>query len=222
MKKLLSLFTGLFIFAGLPLIGWGLRDLSGFIQNPIRLLFIIMMAVLSVGVVLFVPNEGRGYTEGTKTVKRQKLSLLFLQIVPPLVLLISPYTDHQLFGVFNECNFVRIIGMVVSFVGFVFMNWSIMVLGKQFSVDVTIRENHVLITNGPYAYIRHPRYLGIIVFFIGIPIIFLSWISLSLTFLLVIVLLWRIGDEEKLMHDEFKQDWDDYKKRTYSLIPFVF
>jgi protein-S-isoprenylcysteine O-methyltransferase Ste14 len=222
MKKVLSLFAGLLIFSGLPLIGWGLRDLNGFVENPIRLTFIIMMAVLSIGVVLFVPNEGRGYAVGTKTVKRQKLSLLFLQIVPPLVLLISPFTDHQQVGVFNECNFFRMIGIAVSFIGFVFMNWSIIILGKQFSVDVTIRENHVLITNGPYAYIRHPRYLGIIVFFIGIPLVFLSWVSLSLTFSLVIVLLWRIGDEEKLMHDEFKQDWEDYKKRTYSLIPFIY
>jgi protein-S-isoprenylcysteine O-methyltransferase Ste14 len=36
------------------------------------------------------------------------------------------------------------------------------------------------------------------------------------------VLLWRIRDEEKLMQDEFRDEWADYKKRTCALIPFIY
>lgn len=222
MKKFISFIIGVVIFSGLPLIGWGLKDISGFAQNPYRLAFIFMMAILSVFVVIFMPNEGRSQGKGKKLIKRQNFSLAFLQIAPTLIVLISPYFDHHRIAVFNENNNTRIIGLILTFIGFIFMNWSTIVLGKQFSVDITIQENHKLITIGPYKYIRHPRYLGTIVFFFGISMIFLSWISLIIVFLLILVLLWRIGDEEKLMHQEFKTEWENYKKRTFSLLPYIY
>ena len=221
-RKLISYLVGLIIFSVLPLIGWGLNDIAGFIHNPFRLAFIIMMAILSVFVIIFVPDEGRSHGEGKKLVKRQKLSLLLLQIIPPMIILLSPFFDHRGIGLFGENSIIRLIGLVISFLGFILMNWSVMILGKQFSVDVTIQENHKLITNGPYKYIRHPRYLGIIVFFTGVSLVFLSRISIMLSLILLIVLLWRIKDEEDLMHKEFKKDWEYYKKRTFSLIPFIY
>jgi protein-S-isoprenylcysteine O-methyltransferase Ste14 len=222
LRKFFSFIVGLIIFSVLPLIGWGLNDIKGFIHNPFRLTYVIMMAVLSVLVVIFVPNEGRSQGEGIKMIKRQKISLLFLQIVPPLIVLLSPFFDHRGIAVFGENSSIRLIGLILSFTGFLFMNWSVMILGKQFSVDVTIQEDHKLVTGGPYKFIRHPRYLGIIVFFAGISLIFLSWISLLLVLFLMAVLLWRIRDEEKLMHQEFEKSWEDYKKRTFSLIPFIY
>lgn len=157
MKKIYSFIVGLIVFSLLPLIGWGLSDISGFIQNPVRLTFIVMMAALSVIVVLFVPNEGRGYSKGKIVIKRQKFTILFLQIIPLITLLISPYFDHNKIEAFNESSIIRIVGLVLSFIGFFLMNWSIVVLGRQFSVDVTIQEKHLLISSGPYKYIRHPR-----------------------------------------------------------------
>jgi protein-S-isoprenylcysteine O-methyltransferase Ste14 len=221
-RKFFSFIVGLIIFSGLPFIGWGLNDINGFIHNPFRLTYIIMMAVLSVLVVIFVPEEGRSRGEGKKLVKRQKISLLFLQILPPLIILLSPFFDHRGIAVFRESSSIRFIGLILSFSGFIIMNWSVMVLGRQFSVDVTIQEDHKLVTNGPYKYIRHPRYSGIVVFFSGISLIFLSWISLAIVLLLIFVLLWRISDEEKLMQQEFGKGWEKYKKRTFSLIPFIY
>jgi protein-S-isoprenylcysteine O-methyltransferase Ste14 len=222
LRKITSFLVGVIIFSFLPLIGWGLNDISGFIQNPFRLAYIIMMAILSVFVVIFVPNEGRSRGEGKKLVKRQKISLLFLQIIPPFIVLLSPFFERRGIGLFKENDIIRLSALVISFLGFILMNWSVMVLGRQFSVDVTIQDDHKLVTNGPYKYIRHPRYLGIIVFFTGVSLVFLSQFSMILTLVLLLVLLWRIKDEEDLMRREFKKNWEEYKKRTYSLIPFVF
>ncbi len=221
-KKFFSFLIGTIMFSGLPFIGWGLNDIHGFIQNPYRLAYVIMMVIFSALVVIFVPDEGRSQGEGIKLVKRQKISLLFLQIIPPLIILISPFSDHSRIGAFDENYIIRLTGLILTFIGFTFMNWSVISLGKQFSVDVTIQENHKLVTGGLYKYIRHPRYLGIIIFFTGIPIIFLSWLVFPLWLALAIVLQWRIGYEEKLMHREFKKDWEEYKKRTFALIPFIY
>ena len=221
-RKFLSLIAGLLLFSGIPFVGWGLNDAGGFLSNPFRLAFVTMMAVLSVLVILFVPEEGKGQGEGIKPVKRQKISLRILQILPLFMILSSPCCDRQKFCLFPENSVLRLIGLMLVLFGFLLMNWSIIILGKQFSIDVTVQENHRLITNGPYKYIRHPRYAGIILFLTGIPLIFLSWISLLPVLLLLLVIHWRIADEEELMHREFKEDWENYKKKTHSLIPFIY
>ena len=224
MKKIISFLVGLILFVLIPILGWGISDIDGFIMNPFRLAFVIMMAIFSILVVIFVPNEGRGYGDGDnkKIIKRQKLTILTLQIMPILIIFLSPYFERHQVLTISENNTIQFIGLVLVFIGFSLMNWSIMVLGKQFSINVTIQENHKLITNGPYKLIRHPRYLGIMLFLVGIPVIFLSVIPLILDVFLIGVLVWRISDEEKLMSQEFKEEWINYKKNTFSLIPYVY
>lgn len=224
MKKLVSFFLGLLIFILLPILGWGITDFNGFIANPYRTVFLGMMIILSLLVVIIVPNEGRGFGNGDdrKLIKRQKFTILFLQILPVLINVFSPHFDRNQIYTFNESNAIRILGLALTFIGFFLMNWSILILGKQFSVNVTIQENHKLITKGPYKLIRHPRYLGIIVFLVGIPLIFLSVIPLFVDIVLISILIWRIKDEEELMNKEFNEEWINYKKKTYSLIPFIY
>jgi protein-S-isoprenylcysteine O-methyltransferase Ste14 len=117
---------------------------------------------------------------------------------------------------------LRWFGLGMSFIGFGFMNWAIIALKDQFSMDVTIQENHQLITNGPYRYLRHPRYMGIILFLSGVSMVFHSWIAFVLALASVPVLIWRIQDEEELMHQEFADEWQTYTKRSWRLIPYVY
>jgi protein-S-isoprenylcysteine O-methyltransferase Ste14 len=97
-----------------------------------------------------------------------------------------------------------------------------MALGRQYSADVTIQEDHHLITNSIYHFIRHPRYLGVIALSIGVSCIFRSWIGLITSVLFLIILLYRIKDEETLMHKEFGGEWEAYCKRSWRLIPYIF
>ena len=68
----------------------------------------------------------------------------------------------------------RAAGFIFMIPGFLLMQTAEKYLDKQFSVQVTLQENHKLIQNGPYRFIRHPRYLGITAFFLGISITFRS------------------------------------------------
>lgn len=45
---------------------------------------------------------------------------------------------------------------------------------------------------------------------------------MTLVAALTLVLLWRIHDEESLMHQEFGADWDVYARKSWHLIPFVY
>jgi protein-S-isoprenylcysteine O-methyltransferase Ste14 len=78
------------------------------------------------------------------------------------------------------------------------------------------------VTDGPYRYLRHPRYFGIIVFAKGIALVFRSEVGLILVVALFLVLLWRIRDEETLMREEFGPEWEAYAQKSWGLIPFVY
>jgi protein-S-isoprenylcysteine O-methyltransferase Ste14 len=221
MNKILSFIFGIFVFSFLPITGWGLNDASGFFSNPFRLSYIAMMALLSLLVVIFVPEEGRSRGRGKDPVKRHVISLLLMQVLSLSAVIALPWFDHKGIVVMNESSMIRIAGLLLAFFGFLLMNWSVIVLEKQFSTDITIQENHKLITRGPYRFVRHPRYLGIILFFSGISLVFRSWIGLVTVLLMLFVHLWRIADEEKLMRQEFGEEWEKYKQKTKVIFPFI-
>ncbi len=56
----------------------------------------------------------------------------------------------------------------------------------------------------------------------GLCLTYRSWVALILVGLAIAVLLWRIGDEEAMMHREFRMQWEDYRAKTWRLLPFVY
>jgi protein-S-isoprenylcysteine O-methyltransferase Ste14 len=221
-RKLLSFSMGSAVFSGLPFVGWGLGDPQGFLQNSARAGYVLMMLVLMILVVLFVPEEGRGSGVGKKLVNRQKWAVTLLQILSLAIVIYGPYCDRRELAVMGDGMAVRWVGLGTVFFGFALMNWAVITLKNQFSVDVTIQENHQLITTGPYSYIRHPRYLGLILFLSGTSLVFRSWMALIFAVASVLVLIWRIRDEENLMRQEFTDTWEEYTKRSWRLIPYVY
>lgn len=218
----MTLLSGIMLFAGFPLIGWGMAHWDTYFENPARMAYIVIMIVLSAVVMVWVPENSSEKREGIKLQQKHKISLFVLQIVPVLIVFSSPWFDRHQIAVFSENLSLRYFGVSLASGGFLFMNWSAKVLDKQFSINVTVQKNHKLITSGPYKKIRHPRYLGILVFFSGISLTFLSWADLLLVLATLAVLIWRVIDEEKLMHEEFGKEWEVYKKNSSALIPHLF
>jgi len=217
-----KLLVGVLIFAGLPLLGWGLGDLGGFFANPARLGYVVLALLLQVVVVIWVPEAGSNRGQAKSTVPRQRLSLLLLQVVPLAIVLVAPFCDRRGIAVLGQGNLVRYVGLVAFAVGILGMHWAEASLDRQFSVEVRIQEGHQLVTGGPYRYLRHPRYLGIILFAAGISLVFRSWLALILVAVLSAVLVWRIHDEEMLLHREFGTEWEAYAARSWRLLPPVY
>lgn len=219
MRKGLSLLTGLFIFVFLPFLGWGINQYSTFLSNPYRTSFIAMMTVLSALVVFFVPDNSKMGDKGMHNIKSHRISLFLLQVIPIIIILAAPYSDHRDIAVLPDIPLIRALGLLTALTGFVIMNLAVIALDRQFSVNVTIQHKHELITKGIYHYVRHPRYLGILLFFMGIALVFNSWGCLLFTSLLLPVLIWRIKDEDKLLSTTFNEAWLAYKKQTGCLLP---
>lgn len=111
--------------------------------------------------------------------------------------------------------------IVVAF-GLFFLLWARITLGSNWSGTVTIKENHELITRGPYAIVRHPIYTGMLVMLLGVAI--LAGHAIVFAFDLAVgVAMWvKSLTEERMMTKEFPDAYPSYRKRVRSLIPFIF
>ncbi len=216
----------LLMYLGIPLLGWGLGDISGYFSNLPRLGYAIVVGLLSlaIGIQAYGGVEGIDGRKGKagKLVFRQAILRYVLEISMYIALIFIPSFDRHSIGVIKDITSLRWLGVGFCLVGYWLIFWSGLILGRQYSADVTIQEDHHLITRNIYHFIRHPRYLGIMALSLGVSFTFRSWIGLIASVYFLGMLLYRIKDEEDTMHKEFGVEWDEYCKQTRRLIPFIY
>ena len=106
--------------------------------------------------------------------------------------------------------------------GFVLTGLSIAQLGRNFSPVILLYADHQLVTTGFYRYIRHPRYLGAVLFQCGLCLI--ADQPEAIGFVLVWVLtfvLGRCNAEDEMLRERFGVLWTQWAARTRRLIPLV-
>lgn len=95
-------------------------------------------------------------------------------------------------------------------------------LGKFFSTRVRVTSAQRLIQSGPYRYIRHPIYLGVMLLYFSAPIVYQSAYGALVALPVVPILLRRISIEEKAMALHFGTEYGAYAKRTKRLVPLIY
>lgn len=115
------------------------------------------------------------------------------------------------------------LGLLFLIGGSIMRLWAIKQAGTSFVPHVKVDSKLKLVSNGPYAYMRHPSYLGTVCSYLGIAMIFNSVIgSLALVVLVIPALLLRIAKEEQLLSNRFGDGWRKYQSQTpWRLIPRV-
>jgi len=117
---------------------------------------------------------------------------------------------------------ISIIGSLLYFPGIILYLWGYRTLGHMFSISsgfgAMLYQDHKLIQNGPYRYVRHPMYLAVILAAIGVLLIFRAW-AMVLFSTLSLGVIFRAEQEERLLAEEFGEAWDAYKREVNSWIP---
>jgi protein-S-isoprenylcysteine O-methyltransferase Ste14 len=116
-----------------------------------------------------------------------------------------------------------IFGAIIFVFGLGVRVYAIKYLGRFFSSRVEIQQAHKLITSGPYRYVRHPSYTGLLIGFTGAGVAMGD--LLSLLFVLIPsswVFIKRIKLEEALLLQHFGDEFEMYKKQSKKLIPGFF
>jgi len=115
------------------------------------------------------------------------------------------------------------LGLLLILSGMIIRIIAIRTLGKFFTVDLGIDNDHRLINKGLYKYIRHPSYTGSLLSFLGLGLSLNNWISLLVIFVPVLVaFIYRINIEEKLLLAQIGPEYSDYKKQTKRLFPLIY
>lgn len=217
----------LLAYLGFPLVGWGLSDFSGFFAIQARAGLAILIgafAILAFFQAIKIPGGGAVQKGDAGKLHKKESVLGHLGSAIFLVggLMLMGYSDRHSWLVFADSQISRFSGLFLLAAGGLLAFWSAMILGKQYSTEITIQKDHQLITSGPFRFIRHPRYLGLIFMALGYALLFRSLAGMAMTLLLIPALIWRIKGEETMMADEFGSDWQAYLKRTWRLVPFIF
>jgi protein-S-isoprenylcysteine O-methyltransferase Ste14 len=93
-------------------------------------------------------------------------------------------------------------------------------LGDNFSTTLHLRENHTLVTDGPYRWIRHPMYTVLYVHLIGIFLLTGNWLIGGVYFLaLSLIIVFRLNREEATMVEKFGDQYRQYMEQTGRFLP---
>lgn len=164
---------------------------------------------------------GFSLRSGPQEIKRQRAVVWGSGIFFFLYLSCAVLCQKIHFGALDR-EWWRTLGVVLFVIGAALRLWAIAALGSLHSGFVTIQAGHQLIRSGPYRWLRHPSYLGGLIATVAIPPIFGSWFPLLAIPGALVALKWRIEDEEKLLSETFALEFEDYKKGTWRLIPFIY
>jgi protein-S-isoprenylcysteine O-methyltransferase Ste14 len=125
-----------------------------------------------------------------------------------LALRILPWTEPM---------FWSAVGLVVAGLGFTV--WARLVLGRNWSGVVTLKDNHTLIRSGPYGLVRHPIYTGLLLALIGSAMTRGEWRGFLGLALVAAAFLRKIAIEERWLAEQFPADYARYRQEVPALIP---
>ena len=116
-------------------------------------------------------------------------------------------------------EFVRWFGVVLVLPNIPLLAWIHRTLDRQYSPCLQIKESHSLITDGPYARVRHPMYTVFIVFSFGMSLLTANFLIIAFAILLMIPFPFVAQKEEQMMLDTFGDEYSEYMKRTGRFLP---
>jgi len=115
-------------------------------------------------------------------------------------------------GVVSDC---------IVLAGTAFTIWARITLGRNWSAEVTFKQDHELIESGPYALVRHPIYTGLITMALGTAINYGRAIGFAVFFAVCGAIWWKARQEEQIMSSHFPDAYPEYKLHVRAIVPFV-
>ncbi len=116
---------------------------------------------------------------------------------------------------------LQVVGTALTLIGLGIALIARRTLGQNWSLTIDLKTGHELITQGIYGYVRHPIYTGFILMGLGTILVAQNFLVMLFFISQIPIFLSRIGHEEKLMTQTFPKDYPAYKKRSKTLIPFI-
>ena len=162
-----------------------------------------------------------------KTVYRQsfaqRAAWQAIVIAGALVFFNAPREPYPLNAFFlPQTVAVAFVAAALCICGLALAIWARVVIGKNWSARVTLKENHELIQRGPYRLVRHPIYTGLLLMSLGTALL-IGRLGALAAWILFVVSFWiKAGQEETLMLQQFPMGYAAYRQRVKRIVPFIF
>jgi len=154
--------------------------------------------------------------KGSTTLISIAMGILFI-IIP-----LSPLLNYINFGLINN-EIIGIAGILIGLWGLFVRYLAFKTLGRFFTRTLREVDEHKLVTDGIYHYIRHPGYLSDILIFTGAGLAMGNLIPIiGVSVLFLIAYPYRIHVEEKMLTEMFGEEYIAYKKASRRLIPYIY
>ena len=187
-----------------------------------KLIYFIELVIISV-VRSISTTKYRKLTTVEDRTSKVDMILLGINGLAMLIPLVYVFTNLLNFADYFLPNWLRWIG-VIFFAGASVLLWKThQDLGRNWTPTLGLREEHTLVTEGVFKYIRHPMYSAHLLWAIAQPLILTNWIA-GFSFLVAQIpqYILRIGEEEMMMVDKFGDQYQEYMKRTGRFLPKIF
>ena len=116
---------------------------------------------------------------------------------------------------------LEVVGVAVMWLGLAIRIWAVVALGSAFRTTVEVEPGQTVVTSGPFRWIRHPSYVGLLLVVVGFAVAAASWPAVVASLLPLPALVRRIVLEEaeltRVLGDEYRR----YQARTARLVPGV-
>jgi protein-S-isoprenylcysteine O-methyltransferase Ste14 len=203
------------------LVGWGRRNLKAFTDEPARVAALVVASAYMGGVAAMLRLGGRSQKE-----ERSQAVVAALDIASGvLALAVLPYLDARpqllRFARLRASRF-RWVGVALAAFGTSLQLWAMRSMGQWYTPRVAILEGHQLVSTGPYRWLRHPAYTGIMAAGTGFSAAFGFWTGLLYFPAGLPVVLRRMDAEERLLAEEFGEEYRAMMDRTWRLLPYVY
>ena len=124
-------------------------------------------------------------------------------------------------AVFPDHSWIGWTGVAITIVGFGVTYWARAILGRNWSANVTIKEDHQLIRTGPYRFVRHPIYTGLLIAAFGTALALNQYRGLLAVLTLWLSFTIKRLKEEQFMRQQFGAQYIEYARTTGAILPRI-
>lgn len=156
--------------------------------------------------------------------KKDKGSLAYIWIIILVSINTAVYISYKTkFPILQRGSLMNYIGLSVILAGMALRFYAIASLGRLFTVVVTIRKDHHIKKDGIYSILRHPSYAGSLLSFLGFGLSLNNWTGLAIAFVPVLAaFIYRMNIEEKVLTEQFGNEYAEYIQQTRRILPFIY
>lgn len=162
----------------------------------------------------------------SRAVKRQSWSGRLVTLVLGSIPFFLLFTTRLRVGVLAERLYpdrrvVALAGLAATAAGIGLTMWARYILGRNWSAMVTIKHDHRLIRIGPYAMIRHPIYSGLLLALLGTAFVVgevRGFLAVAFAFVAWFI---KSRAEERFLCEEFGEEYEAYRSKTYAFVPYL-